>query len=246
MSPPCQSPSQAKPLGSRLPHTPQTAPSLLRLHIRTAVAAIRHRRYPSALTVAVGAGNEHRMNRNHDKHMKEFARRSKREALPTKVSGPSNFCMSLMASASSCAFSSFVTPSLGVMSPTIAAEQICRHFPFQDCTSACRLCQHVKLWYGLTFCYIMHNGELDAPAASSKDVIELHHCSLTQLYVKVHYVLRHLLVSTPSSPEMRLIRPILYMWSAMLSGPFTLHRIHPVLFVVCSQRDSLRLGHVQR
>ena len=59
-------------------------------------------------------------------------------------------------------------------------------------------------------------------------------------------MLRHLLVSTPSAPEMRLMRPILYMWSAMLSGPFTLHRIHPVLFVVCSQRDSLRLGHVQR
>ena len=149
MSQPCQSPSQAKPLGSRLPHTPQTAPSLLRLHIRTAVAASRHRQCPSALTVAVGAGNVRQMNRNHKKHMKKLARRSKREAVPTRVSGPSNFCMSLMASASSCAFSSFVTPSLGVMSPTIAAEQICHHIPFQKCTSACRLCQHVNLWHGL-------------------------------------------------------------------------------------------------
>ena len=50
-----------------------------------------------------------------------------------------------------------------------------------------------------------------------------------------HKILPCLSVLTPSAPEMRLISPILYMWSAMLSGPFTLHLIHPVLFDVYKQ-----------
>ena len=47
---------------------------------------------------------------------------------------------------------------------------------------------------------------------------------------------QHLSVLTPSAPHMRLMRLILYMWSAMLSEPFTLHRIQPVLLVIYSMR----------
>lgn len=47
---------------------------------------------------------------------------------------------------------------------------------------------------------------------------------------------QHLSVLTPSAPHMRLMRLILYMWSAMLSEPLTLHRTQPVLFVICSMR----------
>jgi len=45
---------------------------------------------------------------------------------------------------------------------------------------------------------------------------------------------QHLLVSTPASPARSAIRLMRYMWSAMLSGPATPLRIHPVRFVVCA------------
>jgi hypothetical protein len=41
-------------------------------------------------------------------------------------------------------------------------------------------------------------------------------------------------ILTPALPAMRLIMPILYMWSAMLSGPFTLQRTQPVRLDVCT------------
>ena len=43
------------------------------------------------------------------------------------------------------------------------------------------------------------------------------------------------MVSTAASPAIRLIMAIRYMWSAMLSGPATLHLTQPVRLVSCRQ-----------
>lgn len=48
-----------------------------------------------------------------------------------------------------------------------------------------------------------------------------------------HRFMPYLVPSTPVSPASKAIKPILYMWSAMLSGPSMPIRIQPVLFVVC-------------
>ncbi len=58
----------------------------------------------------------------------------------------------------------------------------------------------------------------------------------TQIQVQVH-----LLESTWQSPATRLIMPMRYMWSAMLSGPGTPFLTHPVRLVtlsLCSRRKK--------
>ena len=44
----------------------------------------------------------------------------------------------------------------------------------------------------------------------------------------------HLFVSTLAAPATNAIIPILYIWSAMLSGSETSLRTHPVRLVVCA------------
>ena len=89
-------------------------------------------------------------------------------------------------------------------------------------------------WKRLTFCYIMDYGELYAPAGVGRCKPQI--CSARHSSAPMPCRFRSCLsVLTPSAPEMRLMSPILYMWSAILSGPFTLHLIHPVLFDVYKQ-----------
>ena len=45
----------------------------------------------------------------------------------------------------------------------------------------------------------------------------------------------HLVISTPGESTTMAISPILYMWSAMLSGPLMPFLIHPVRLVVCTE-----------
>ena len=98
----------------------------------------------------------------------------------------------------------------------------------------------------LTFCNIMHYGELYAPAGAQRLSSESAVSVLSSCRSR-HGRLSCLSVLTPSAPDMRLMSPILYIWSAMLSDPFTLHRTHPVLFDVCtperlSKSDSLYMN----
>lgn len=47
-------------------------------------------------------------------------------------------------------------------------------------------------------------------------------------------LLPYFVLSTPASPASKAMSPILYMWSAMLSGPLMPIRIQPVLLVSCN------------
>ena len=83
------------------------------------------------------------------------------QASPAVLPSPSIFCMSAMASASRRCFSSLLTPQLGVMSPTMAAQQrgVRQCSPLAATVSGQALPHQLQLpeTQPLTFGDIMHN-----------------------------------------------------------------------------------------
>lgn len=81
----------------------------------------------------------------------------------------------------------------------------------------------------------MNNSQFDTSASRQQSVaVKLSEC----VAVLENSSKAHLLLSIPPPLLINAIRPILYMWSAILSGPSTFFLTQPVRLVFCRHRAA--------